>query len=285
MPGEFGDRFTDVSAAGAARLCAHSDARDTVLARPVRLVVPTAAGGRLASDCIAFQAEILSALAGHPYVVALHERIVLPDGRPALVLDHLAGSLADLSGRYPASVRTAVSLAIRLCAALDAVHAAGALHTDVRPATVAVTPSGEPVVTAFDEAVRRRVGGTPTRAVEAPAPHTAPELILGAPLSEATDVYGIGMTLFELLAGHPAYPTHPAEAPAQLSRRIVQGARTSLRPDVPADVADLLGWALAPDPAERAPGPAWLAEGLRHVERSQGWARTPRVSVALMARR
>jgi serine/threonine-protein kinase PknK len=286
VAGEFGERFTDVRLTHAGALCTLYDARDATTGRQVTLKVPARHPGQpngVGGEALAREALVLSRIARNPHVVALLDHVVLPDGRAALVLARHAGTLADLSGRYLPSVRAVVAIGIKLCAALEAVHAAGALHTDVRPATVSINATGDPVLTGFEYAVLAAADGITTRPLATPTAHTAPELIDGAPITEATDVYGIGVTLYEMLAGHPAYPSRPGAPAAELSQRILAGTRAPLRPEVPVDVADVLGWALVPDATQRAPGPAWLAEGLRHVERSQGWARTGGPAVRITA--
>jgi hypothetical protein len=57
--------------------------------------------------------------------------------------------------------------------------------------------------------------------------------------------------------------------------RVLSGTvKPIFAPDVPLEVSDLLTWAMAADPADRPPGPSWLAEELRRIERDQNWPRT-----------
>ena len=274
----FGDRFSSVRRVRSGPSCSLFEAVDHSIGGKVAVKVPNDSTDRSAIDALRREGDILSAIGTHPHIIRLRERITLPDARPALVLDRFAGSLDDLSGGPAPSVRSVVSMGIKLSGALETVHHAAVLHTRVRPASIYLTTSGEPVVNGFDDAIFMVPDQPPPALLQIATAHTAPELLQGSPLSEATDVYGLGITLYELLAGHPAYPSRAGEPQSELGLRILRGARASLRAGIPAELVDLLGWALAVDPAERPPGPAWLAETLLHVESSQGWSRTTRVT-------
>ena len=254
-------RFTDV------RLL-HASARCTVFGanqagRPVAIKTPRATDVPWVIESIAREGHILRAVGHEPGVIVLHEQIVLADGRPALVYDLCAGTLQQVT-RQPA-LRSVLALGATLSGALDAVHRAGYLHTDVRPANIYVTSAGGSALGGFSEAIALDPAHAPTHALHATTEHTAPELLEGKPATAATDVYGVAVTLFELLAGHPAFPRYSGEAAAGTGLRILRGTRLALPAHVPIEVADLLGWALSVDPAARPPSPAWLSEELRRI--------------------
>jgi serine/threonine protein kinase len=231
------------------------------------------------NEAIVREAAVLHAAGEHPHLVTLLDELTLRDGRRALVLERCAGSLADLtglsSGQHPAA-SAVVSMGIKLCGALDAVHRAGYLHTDVSPANVYLTEWGEPVLAGFDEAVPLDPQSLAAYTLHEITPQTAPELIEGGSPTHATDVYGLAVTLFELAAGQPAFPAYAGSRHSGASLRILQGNRAALPADVPIEVGDLFAWALAVLPSARPPSIAWFAEELARVERHQGWPRTPR---------
>jgi serine/threonine protein kinase len=271
---QLGRRFDDVALMAAGERCSLLAARACGSGRRVAVKLPNDPADRRAGESLRREGELLAAIGAHPHIVELLETLTLRDGRCVLVFDQWAGSLADLGGTA-ATARSAVSIGIKLCGALETVHLAGVLHTDVRPANVILSPAGEPALAGFDAAVPSDSGDR--LPLHAATPHVAPELLQGEPVSEATDAYGLGLTLFELLAGHPAFPARTGETPAELGLRILRGATASLPPGIPRELAELLSWALSVEPAERTPGPAWLAEALSHIERSQNWARTSRI--------
>lgn len=224
-------------------------------------------------DMLRAQATLLGRLAQHPHVVKLLDVVTVPDGRPALVLEHCPVALADVvTSRLPLS--QVIATGIKLAAGLDAVHSAGYVHCDVRPANALFTGSGEPVLAGFDEAI-------PLGAATARFPHhvvtahTAPELLEGADPTPASDVYGLAATLYELVAGQPAFRQYDGESAATVIVRVLSGqVQPIVDADVPLEVSDLLIWAMTADPAKRPPTPAWFAEELGRLESQLGVERT-----------
>lgn len=245
--------------------------------RIVAIKVPNEVRPTWVHDMMRAQGVLLEQLGGHRHIITLRRSLVLPDGRPALVLDRCV-PLADPNRpgeRMP--LPQVIALGIKIAGALETVHAAGMLHCDVRPATVLCTdagPAGEPVLAGFDEAVSTRAGASrfPQQVITA---HTAPELLEGAEPIPASDVYGLAATLYELVAGHAPFRHFAGESAATIIVRVLSGqVQPIVAPDVPLDVSDLLTWALAGDPSARPPSPAWFAEELGRMESHQGWPRT-----------
>jgi serine/threonine protein kinase len=278
-----------VAARFAAVRTLHTSPRFTVFAAhqpdrgsDVAVKVPTDAATPWLRDVLDNEAAALAAVGPHPSVVALIERIDLDDDHPALVFECCVASYADVlhaRGRLP--LRSVVALGIKLADALEAVHDAGYVHGDVRPANVLLTAAQDPMLSGFDEAVRaQRPADRDTAALHVTTPHTAPELLEGEPATAATDVYGLASTLYELVAGHAAFRAYAGESPASVIVRVLSGTvKPLIAPDIPLDVSDVLTWAMAGDPAARPPGPSWLAEELSRIERREGWPRTRLLSV------
>jgi serine/threonine protein kinase len=273
---EFGDRFTDVRLLRSGSRFELLEARDTTSNRPVVIKLPPEASGAWLHDVLAHEGRVLAALGSHPNILTCHERLELADGRPALVLERCTHNLYDsLHSVDGMALRDVIAIGIRLAGALETVHRAGVLHCDVRPRTVLVSEAGEPVLAGFDEAVRMN-----NAADRAPlhhlTPHTAPELLEGsnAP-TPASDVYGLASTLYELVAGRAAFRAYVGESPASVIVRVLSSPVLPIvAPNVPLEISDLLTWSMSPQPADRPPSPAWLAEELGRVERREGWPRT-----------
>ncbi|MBE7187356.1 protein kinase [Jatrophihabitans endophyticus] len=226
------------------------------------------------------QAAILGALSSHPNVITLFQRLVVPHGRPALVLEHSPVLLSDVvRDDEREDARVVTSIGIKLAAALDAVHRIGVLHCDVRPGNVLRTAYGEPVLAGFDNAVHVHAGIASYAVLSEPTSHTAPELLLGEEATPRTDVYGLAATLYDLLAGRSAFRAYADESPSATVARVLDGRVTRLvGPDIPLALSDLLTWALSPRAVDRPPSTSWLAEELRRIETEQGWPRTPFVA-------
>lgn len=240
------------------------------LGRAVAIKTPDEARPTWVHDMLRRQAELLTSIADHPNVITLYDSITLADGRPALVLDRCVATLAETEVGRRMPLHLALALGGKLADALDTVHRAGVLHCDVRPASVLLTSSGEPVLAAFDEVVSLRAGAPryPQHVVTA---YTAPELLEGAEPVPATDVYGLAATLYELISGQPAFRQYDGESAATVIVRVLS---TPVQPvvaaDIPLEVSDLLTWALAADPAARPPSPAWFAEELGRLRSQLG---------------
>jgi serine/threonine protein kinase len=111
-----------------------------------------------------------------------------------------------------------------------------------------------------------------------PSVHTAPEVLLGDRATEATDVYGLAATLYELVAGRSIFRSYASESAAEISAHIFCETVSPLSAaDVPLELSDLLLWALTADPTARPPSASWFAEELRRIEDHNGWPRTPMI--------
>ena len=211
----------------------------------------------------------LAAISAHPNVVTLYRSFRAPDGSTVLVLESATRTLADqLAAEGARPPRAATAITVTVAGALETAHRAGVLHGAVSPDTVLFTRFGAPVVGGFGPAAGP---ATP----DGPDAHTAPELLEGAPKSPASDVYGLASTLYELAAGRAAFRAYVGESPASVIVRVLSSrAKPVVAPQVPLELTDLISWAMSPEPAQRPPSPAWLAEELGHIENRQGWPRT-----------
>lgn len=223
------------------------------------------------------EARYLATLGTHPHIITLYHRTVLADGRPALVLEACPGSVADAVREQRLTIPGAVSMAIKVAGALETMHRAGLAHCAVRPQNILLTEFDEPVLADFGATTTLDaasfVGTHETTA------HTAPELLLGEPPTATTDVYGLSSALYEMVSGRAAFRAYDRESPAAVSLRILAGGvRPIVDADVPLELSDLLVWGMHPDPAERPPGAAWLAEELSRLEQRNGWIRTRMVT-------
>jgi serine/threonine protein kinase len=244
-------------------------AYDLILGRHVTLRLLPAASMQHERELLEREAEALTLIGSHPNVVTLLDRATI-GGIEVLVLE--PGAPLTTRGQQPYSAQSAVSIAVQLTSALETAHGAGLLHGAVEPARISLGTAAAPLLGGFGT---RLADGSSVVLHEASA-HTAPELLLGERVSEATDVYGLGSTLYELLVGHAAYRSYGGESVAALSLRILTGPVPPLgRGDVPLALADIVTWAMALEPLQRPPSASWLAEELGRIERSQGWPHTP----------
>jgi serine/threonine-protein kinase len=202
----------------------------------------------------------------HPNIVTVIDRGD-DDGRQYIVFEHVEGeNLKELvirSGRLP--VRRALELALAVADGLAFAHNHGLVHRDVKPQNVLLNRDGEVKVTDFGIARSLHVeqGVTQTGTVLGTGEYLAPEQASGKPVSPATDVYSLGVVLWELLAGDVPFVgenfvaialRHVNEPPPSLRER---------RPDVSPRLEAAVNRALAKDPAQRFPSMSAFAKELR----------------------
>lgn len=253
-------------------------AREIGTGRSVVVKVIDEGAPAVTHEALEREAAYLAMLGTHPHIVTLYHRTQLADGRPALVMEACPGSVADAIREQRLTVPGAVSMTIKIAGALETLHRGGLVHCAVRPQNILLTEFDEPVLADFGAAVASRGSESFVTAHETTA-HTAPELLLGEPPTPATDVYGLCSTLYEMIAGRPAFRAYDRESPAAVSLRILAGGvRPVLGSDVPLELSDLVVWGMDTDPSERPPSAAWLGEELSRLEQHNGWLRTRMVT-------
>ncbi|HKR65834.1 MAG TPA: response regulator [Thermoanaerobaculia bacterium] len=199
-----------------------------------------------------------------------------------LVMELLRGYslrwLMQEHGRIEAS--RAASIAVQICDALTAAHAARVIHRDITPANVFLhrTPDGEIVkvldfgiARLVDEATPRGEGLTAIGQVIGTPEYMSPERLLGGTYDASADVYAVGVLLYRMLSGGRLFETQSSLDIAESVRLHLTSAPRSLgevAPDVPAALADLAMRMLAKDPTLR-PTSREAAEELRAWSQSQ----------------
>ena len=158
---------------------------------------------------------ILAQLA-HPGIARFLGGGTTDDGRPYYVMEHVEGERIDhYADRRLLSIRERVELVRQACAAVAHAHSNLVVHRDLKPSNILVTAEGLPILLDFGIAkllTDERPDITRTGLQVATPEYAAPEQLRGDPISTATDVYALGVLLYELLSGHR--PHTAAEAAA-----------------------------------------------------------------------
>jgi len=268
-----GVELLDVVATGGSGLVYRG--RQLAFDRPVAVKVVSAEGSDGATRR-RWEREVAAVgrLSDHPNVVPVYDAGVTDDGTSYLVMPLVPdGSLGDRLRRDgPFEPEEVAAIGAKLAGALQAVHAAGVLHRDLKPDNVLCSVHGEPQLTDFGIARLQDRTATIHGDVHATISYAAPEVLAGEPATEATDVYGLGATLYALLTGQAPHPTVPGEHLAASVRRALEDDPEPLAAaGVPAGLAHVVHRALARDPAQRQPD----AGRLRHeLERALDEMRT-----------
>lgn len=201
----------------------------------------------------------------HESVLEVYETGEL-DGRPFIAMHWVDGPTL-LAIRAETSLEQKVRLIAQVAEGLHAAHREGLIHRDVKPSNILVerTPDGDwkPWIADFGIALWREAGST-GRLAGTPA-YLAPELLRGGPAQadRRTDVYGLGVTLYEFLTGEAPFCSPNL---VELFRQVREEAPRSPReilPDLPADLAAIALKCLEKEPEARYPSARALAEDLR----------------------
>jgi serine/threonine protein kinase len=227
--------------------------RDTKLDRPVALKFLRKDMASQEDLRTRFEAEARAAgRLSHANVVGVFDTGE-HDGNPFIVMELLSGrTLADEAVDGPASEDRARQVCLEIVSALKASHAQGVLHRDLKPGNVLLCQDGSVKVGDFGVA-KMAEGMDLTQAgimLGTPA-YLAPERIEGEPASAATDIYSVGVMLYEFLAGRKPFE---ADTPLGMIRAIQQEqvpSLTELRPDLDPALAAVIERAMARDPAVR----------------------------------
>jgi len=209
--------------------------------------------------------ETLGAL-HHPCIARLLDAGITPDGRPYLIMELVDGRPVDRFAADEALTEDErIALFTRVCDAVHAAHRHLVVHRDLKPSNILVTATGEPKLLDFGIAKLLGEGDpsvTRTRDARPMTPrYASPEQIRGETITTATDVYSLGVVLFELLAGRGPYGAANDDPDSHVEAHVCD--REPVFPaDLPADIANILAKALEKDPARRYASAQQLREDL-----------------------
>lgn len=227
----------------------------------VKMLRPGAASRPELVAAFAAETDLLAGL-DHPCLVRLREVLGQAWAR-VLVMDPIEGE--DLRRRLrrtgPVPPAVAADVAAQLAGALAYLHGQGIVHGDVKPGNLLVPADGG-LVRLVEFGAARWVGaGSPAPTTQATPEYVAPEVIAGDPPTPASDVYALGIVLFELVSGRSPYR---GGLPAQVLDRH-RNCRPVPPPGLPPVVWRFVEDCLATDPASR-PGAERAAARLRGME-------------------
>jgi serine/threonine-protein kinase len=200
------------------------------------------------------EARLQGAL-NHPNVALLFDYFV-HDGAPVAVMELIDGeSLEELIGRRGAiPAREAVPIFKQALRGVAAAHRAGIVHRDLKPSNLMVTRDGTVKVMDFGIAKRQGVTGATKASTSIGSPlYMAPEQILGRPVDCRTDVYALGITLYELLSGQRPFNSRGKAEYLVLDAHVNDTPEppTVYRYGIPQPIVDAVMRALAKDPDAR----------------------------------
>ena len=242
------DRYELGSVLGAGGMGEVRDGRDVRLDRPVAIKLMRRDLAQQAKARRAFEREAQAAARLiDPCVVAVFDTGE-EEGVPFIVMERLPGrTLADEMARGPLDAAKVRRLALQVLAGLQAAHDTGIVHRDLKPSNILLTDVGDAKVADFGIA-RSVEDDQTTGVVLGTAMYVAPERIAGAPATAASDLYSLGVVLYEAVSGAKPFV---ADAPVAVLHAVCEGAAPPLDDDIDPQLRETIERAMARDPADR----------------------------------
>lgn len=212
------------------------------------------------------EARAIAALE-HPHILPVYD-FGTQDGLTYMVMRYVeGGTLSNLMGQ-PMPAKQVVRLIGAVARALDYAHKQGIVHRDIKPSNILIDKNGEPLLTDFGIAKKLIEGSGATQltgsgtVLGTPA-YMSPEQAKGQPVDGRSDIYSLGVVLYELLTGQQPYQ---AETPLGVVLKHVSEPLPpphSVNPDVPAPLEQIVIKAMAKDPNQRYPSLAEMEQALQ----------------------
>ena len=210
-----------------------------------------------------FHGEVrVARLVSHPNVCRVYD-IGEIEGMPFISMEYVDGEdLASLLlriGRLPGD--KAVETARKLCAGLTAAHDRGVIHRDLKPQNIMINKRGEVVIMDFGlAAISDQLSGAEVR--NGTPAYMAPEQLKGSGVTARSDIYALGLVLYELFTGKKPYDARNVQQLIDLQDSVNLASMTSVAPDIDPGVEKVIRRCLDPDPAKRPAGALAVAAAL-----------------------
>lgn len=207
----------------------------------------------------------------HPHILTVHD-IISADERQFIVMEYLEGkTLRDILGERTFSTEEVMSIAPMIGEALQYAHSNGIIHRDVKPDNIFVLENGNIKVADFGIAKMLKVSDrTHTDVIMGTPNYIAPELVKGMPYDHRVDIFSLGVTLYEMLAGRRPFD---AENDYAIIFKVASEEPIPLdeyREDLPPNLVRAVGRALQKMPDQRYPSMNEFKEDLMRVRADLG---------------
>lgn len=205
------DRYEIVAELGRGATGIVYKARDPELDRLVAIKTLRAARELPAEQCGELQRRLRSEAAtvarlNHPNIIAIHDVVVWHD-TPCIVMEYVEGwTLAHLITGSPLVPAQAIHIVLQMCDALEYAHALGVVHRDIKPGNILMSETGLAKLGDFSIAQLTGPGGEETGALVGTPGYIAPEQVTDGATDARSDVFSLGVVLYEAVSGVRAFP-------------------------------------------------------------------------------
>jgi pimeloyl-ACP methyl ester carboxylesterase len=199
------------------------------------------------------EAQAIASL-DHPNLCTIFEVEETEDGQLFIVMPYYEGeTLKQMIGRGPLSLAQVTDYGVQVAAGLAHAHAAGVVHRDIKPANLVVAPGGRVKILDFGIAKISDVNLTRTGAVLGTLTYMSPEQAGSEPVDHRTDLWALGVVLYEMLTGRPPFTAESREALFFAIQNREPPRITALRPEVPPALENIVSRLLEKEPSRRYP--------------------------------
>jgi serine/threonine protein kinase/tetratricopeptide (TPR) repeat protein len=242
-------------------------AKDTKLGRTVALkfLPPQWSHDQDARQRFIREAQAASAT-NHPNICTIHDVVTAPDGQLFIVMAYYEGqTLKQRLAAGSMAVEEALDIATQIADGLAKAHAQGVVHRDVKPGNVILTEDGIRIVdfglATFADALKLTV----EHSTLGTAAYMSPEQVRGQSADARSDVWAVGVVLYEMLTGHVPFQGSHAEAIAYAVRNEAAAPIRRVRPEISEEIEQLVFRAMHKEPSIRFANGRDLARALRQV--------------------
>jgi serine/threonine protein kinase len=217
----------------------------------MKVLLPNLAGQQELAERFLREIKLLAAL-DHPNIAKLHTALTA-NNQLIMIMEYVEGqSLGQRLDRGPIATGDALAYVDQILRALHYAHERHVIHRDIKPANMMLTPQG--VVKLMDFGIARsgtEVALTMAGATTGSLNYMSPEQVKGGPVDARSDLYSLGISLYEMVTGERPFKSKSDYALMEAHLREIPKPPSALQPGLPSDVNDIIVKAIAKDPAQR----------------------------------
>ena len=255
-------------------------AQDTKLNRTVALkFLPSQVSGSEQDKARFLQEAQAAAGLNHPNICTIHG-IEEADGKNFIVMEFVDGHTLQ-ENKSSLSMKQALEIGIQIADGLAAAHEKGIVHRDIKPENIMIRKDGRVQIMDFGLAKLRGASRlTKEGSTIGTAGYMSPEQVQGQETDHRTDIFSLGVILYELFAGQSPFKGVHETAISYEIVNVDPQPMSALKPDIDQQLDAIVLECLVKEPAERSQSVAEIAKDLRHVKRASSKTRMSRVTAA-----
>lgn len=187
----------------------------------------------------------------HPHIAAIYDAASEELGS-YLVMEYVNGGTLEkhITPENLLPIKTVIEIAFKICKALDYAHQSGIIHRDIKPANILLTDDSDIKISDFGAALSMHTDTTQISGIGSPA-YMSPEQLNESSLTHQTDMFSLGVVIYQLLTGHLPYKGSTGFGMVNQILNVDADPPSTHRPEIPARIDEIVLTALRKEPARR----------------------------------